>query len=112
MTDPNRGEIPPARRGVFYAGLALSGLGLLIFLSVFLSAALHFGDFRGFEDRTRGFAVRTVVGMVLMILGGALTRLGARGLAGSGVLLDPEKAGRDLSPWARLRGRLLDQTYS
>jgi hypothetical protein len=39
-------------------------------------------------------------GSVLMVLGRA-------GLAGSGVVLDPERAREDLEPWARMAGGMM-----
>lgn len=44
------------------------------------------------------------VGMVLAGVGQGLMRLGRQGVAGSGLLLDPQKARQDLEPWSRMRG--------
>ena len=45
-----------------------------------------------------------VLGMALVIAGSVMTRVGARGAAGSGLVLDPERARRDLEPWSRMAG--------
>jgi hypothetical protein len=41
-----------------------------------------------------------------------LAGIGARGFAGSGLHLNPEQAVHDLSPWARMSGRLTDEAFS
>jgi hypothetical protein len=84
----------------------MAAIGLLMFLSVFVSAALHFGDFSNFESDARSMGLRAVGGMLLMIAGMATLMVGAAGAAGSGLNLDPEKAREDLEPWARLQGGL------
>ena len=48
--------------------------------------------------------IRAVGGIVLIILGTILRRIGVRGVAGSGVILDPEQARRDVEPWSRMTG--------
>ena len=47
---------------------------------------------------------RGIGGMALMIFGGFLMNLGRHGAAGSGVVLDPKKARKDLEPWNRAAG--------
>ncbi|MEM9381370.1 MAG: SHOCT domain-containing protein [Planctomycetota bacterium] len=106
MPRPRR-DISEGRKATYYVGMALLGLGLLTFLSVFVSGALSFGDYSNFRSDTRSFAVRAVLGMVLMITGSLLRGVGARGLAGSGVVLDPQRARRDVEPWARMGGGML-----
>jgi hypothetical protein len=99
-------HITPNRKALFRAGQILAALGLLSFLSVFVSAALNFGDFSNFESDTRSMAIRAVGGMIAMITGGALCTVGAAGVAGSMLSLDPEQARKDLEPWARMSGGL------
>jgi hypothetical protein len=48
--------------------------------------------------------------MALMIVGGLVRGIGARGLAGSGVVLDPEKAREELEPFSRQAGGMLKDT--
>jgi hypothetical protein len=99
-------HITPERKALFRAGQIIGVLGLVSFLSVFVSAALSFGDFTDFESRTRWMAIRAVGGMIMMFIGGALTTVGVAGAAGSMLNLDPEKAREDLEPWARMSGGL------
>src|SRR4051812_42550442 len=102
---PNR-QISTQRKARHRLGTILFGIGALLFISTFLSAAWHFGDFNDFEGRTRSMAIRSVVGIVLMFAGGGLIIVGAAGAAGSFLKLDPEQARKDLEPWARLSGGL------
>ena len=100
-------QIPPERRAIFYVGLIVSVIGILSFLSTFLSFAAHFGDFTNFEQRGSSMMMRAVIGMVMMIAGGLLSGVGKAGLAGSGIILDTEQARRDVEPWSRMAGGVL-----
>src|SRR5215472_9290279 len=95
-----RRQAPPKRKTIYYIGMAVGVIGFLSFISVFISGALHFGEFSDGRSEVR----RAVFGMVLMIAGGVLTLIGRMGIAGSGIKLDPEEARRDVEPWARMTG--------
>lgn len=99
-------QISQQRKSLYRIGQIMAGIGLLSFLSVFVSAALNFGDFSEFDGQVRSMGLRAVGGMFLMIAGGILASIGAAGAAGSGLNLDPEQARRDLEPWARMSGGL------
>lgn len=90
------------RKAAFYAGTALTVVGLLFFLSVFFTV-LDGGGASSF--------IRAPIGMALIVLGGFLRRAGMRGLAGSGLILDPERARDDLEPWARMAGGLVSDAF-
>jgi hypothetical protein len=47
-----------------------------------------------------------------MVIGGIVMKIGARGAAGSGLVLDPERARRDLEPWSRMGGGLVQDALS
>ncbi len=100
-------RISPARKGLYYTGLALIAIGLLAFGSVFVTGALHFGDFHNFEANAKSEMLRAFGGMALVFLGGVLAVIGARGAAGSGVVLDPQRAREDLEPYSRMAGGML-----
>lgn len=100
---PHR-QLPPERKTIFYIGMVVGVIGFLCFISVFISAAMHFGDFSNFAQRARSEAVRAVLGIVMMIIASFLTRIGRMGMAGSGLNPDPEEARRDVEPWARMTG--------
>ena len=55
-----------------------------------LRLIIHLGDF-----------------MALVVVGQMMRRVAARGLAGSGVLLDPEQAREDLEPYSRMAGGIV-----
>jgi hypothetical protein len=97
-------RISPERQNIYYAGMAIGVVGALTFFSVFVSGALHFGDFSDFHGRVGSMALRAVLGMAMLIGGGILMNLGKMGAAGSGLKLDPEKAREDVEPWARMTG--------
>jgi hypothetical protein len=98
--------ISPQRKQLNAVATIVSIIGLVLFLSTFVSAALSFGDFSNFDSNVRSMSLRAVVGMIMMIAGGAMKALAYGGAAGSGLTLDPDQARKDLEPWARLRGGL------
>ena len=63
--------------------------------------------FDNFEANARSSMARGVGGMALLIIGGFVRGIGARGLAGSGVVLDPEQARRELEPYSRMAGGMV-----
>ena len=103
----NKKKISPERKTAYYIGLILMGVGFLLFLSVFVTGALNMGSTRNFDSQMSSSAIRAVGGMVLMIAGAVIRRIGVRGLAGSGVILDPDKAREDIEPWARMAGGIV-----
>lgn len=85
-------------------GNVLLGVGLISFHSVFVTAAMNFGDFTNFKGDARSNMFRAVVGIILLLAGTAVRNVSARGLAGSGAVLDPEQARKDLEPFSRQAG--------
>jgi hypothetical protein len=53
-----------------------------------------------------------LLGMALMAIGQMVRTAGAQGLAGSGVILDPEQARKDLEPWNRMKGGMVQDAAS
>ena len=103
-------KISAERKTAYYAGNAIALLGVILFLSTFISAALNFGNFDNFEARGQSMAFRAFGGMILIIIGAVISNVGARGLAGSGVILDPEEAREDLKPYSHQAGGMLSDT--
>lgn len=106
---PNN-KISEGRQAAYYLGAVMMGIGVLMFLSVFVTAISSFGGESmpgsgGSEMQSIGF--RAIGGMVLMAVGAGIRGIGARGVAGSGVVLDPEQAREDLEPWARMAGGIV-----
>lgn len=105
-------QISPHRRALYYTGIGLMILGGLLFISTFFTFVSRFGDFTNFQERARSEGIRAVSGIALLIIGSVFLNIGARGAAGSGLLLDPEKAATDLEPWAKMSGKLTDTAFS
>lgn len=103
-------NISDERRALYYLGLLLTLIGFLSFGSVFVTGALNFGNFENFTGQVQSAAFRAIAGMAMMMLGGVLTAVGRAGLAGSGVVLDPERARGDMEPWSRMAGGMLKDT--
>lgn len=104
MADEPKRHISPERKLLYYGGMGCIGVGFLLFLSTFVSHLANFGDFTDFENRTRSMGFRAFGGMLLMMIGGGMMTVGRAGLAGAGVVLDPQKARKDLEPWNRAAG--------
>lgn len=107
-------KISNERKATYYIGLVMIALGFILFISVFFSAASMMRDpFGGSFGMNRGPSfMNAVIGMVLMIAGGVVTNIGARGAAGSGIILDPEKAREDLKPYSEAAGGMINDVIS
>jgi hypothetical protein len=103
-------NISPERQGLYNFGMILTGIGLLLFLSTFVSFLSNFGDFTDFEGRARSGGMRAFGGIICIAIGQFIMRLGRSGVAGSGLKLDPQEARRDLEPWSRMSGGMLKDT--
>ena len=103
-------KISAERKTAYYVGNGIALLGLLLFLSVFVTAALNFGNFNNFDIQARSSGLRSIGGIFLIIIGSAIRRMGAFGLAGSGVTLDPEQAREDLKPYSHMTGGMISDT--
>jgi hypothetical protein len=116
MNTPRK-TIPPERQMAYYLGLGMMVIGFLLFFSVFITSCQHFGDqsphdFGRFASNAKSSMFRALAGMGLIIAGGIVRGIGARGLAGSGVVLDPEQARKDIEPWNRMAGGMAGDALS
>lgn len=100
-------RISGVRKTVYCLGMGLMILGGVLFASTFVSFAMHIGDFSNFDARARSLFLRAFGGMGLVFVGGILRGIGGRGLAGSGVVLDPARARDDLEPYSRMAGSMV-----
>ncbi|MEJ2648876.1 MAG: zinc ribbon domain-containing protein [Sedimentisphaerales bacterium] len=100
-------EISGGRKTAYYIGMMIVIIGFLTFGSVFVSGIQHNGDFSNFRARSKSMETRAITGMCLIVVGGIVMGIGARGAAGSGLVLDPKKAREDLEPYARMGGGML-----
>ncbi|NLZ82165.1 MAG: zinc ribbon domain-containing protein [Clostridiales bacterium] len=58
------------------------------------------------------FVIKPVIGMLLMISGTIVMNIGAKGAAGSGIILDPEQAREDLKPFNEAKGGMINDVVS
>lgn len=114
--DRRRGELSSDRKALYYLGGGLMALGFLLFLTPFFSIGCASSN--GFESSTslgHTYAssrsdpgmVPSIIGFVMIAVGQLLRSIGARGMRGSGVILDPDGARDDLAPYSRMAGGML-----
>ncbi len=103
-------KISKERKATYYIGISMMVLGFILFISVFFSAASHMNDPFG-SGGTPSFS-NSVVGMVLIIAGSFVANIGAKGTAGSGLILDPDKAREDLKPFNEAKGDMINDVIS
>lgn len=95
-------NISDERKAIYYIGMGLIVLGVILFFSGFLmDDGLDFGGMPNFFKRA-------IIGMICMIIGSIMMNIGAKGAAGSGLVLDPEKAREDLKPYSSATGGMIN----
>lgn len=98
-------QISERRKKAYYIGMGLMILGGILFVSTFFTMAF-LQDLSESETLSIVFS-SAFGGFGLLILGAIIRSIGARGLAGAGVVLDPEKAREELEPYSRMAGGML-----
>lgn len=96
------------RKFANYLGMMVMVAGFLTFASLFFLIAD--GADAPMPSQAPGMGVfikRALGGMGLIILGAILRGIGAVGLAGSGVVLDPERAREEWEPHTRMMGGMV-----
>jgi hypothetical protein len=122
-------QISKERQQMYYIGNGISIFGLLLFLSTFFmstkpanvtfpanSALLNFEETSKQMNRMHSEAssqmnaimARSIIGILFMLGGQVVARAGKRGLAGSGIILDPVQARKDVEPWSRMAGGVVN----
>ncbi len=104
---PMKKQISSERKTTYYFGGLLMVIGGLLFASSFVTFFSNFGNFDNFEFNAKSIFGRALAGMAFLIVGGIVRAVGARGLAGSGVILDPDRARKDLEPYSRMTGGMV-----
>lgn len=107
MSGTGRRQVSGERRFAYYGGMLLIAFGLVVFVTGMVKAVGGGGTFVSASDGPSSLLTFGLIGMALFAAGGMLRNLGARGLAGSGAVLDPERARRDLEPFSRQAGGML-----
>ena len=95
-------QLSGTRRGVHNAMsivMALCGLGIA---SGFIISVLAVN----MDGRSSGFSL-FMVSLVVLMVASVVKGTAAKGLAGSGVVLDPKQARKDLEPFSRQAGGML-----
>lgn len=100
-------EISEGRKVLFVIGQILFILGLLSIGSAFVSVALITSDIADTMGHMRSVGPRFVAGAAMFFLGRVMKGIGRAGLAGSGVILDPQRAREDLEPWSHMAGGMV-----
>ena len=103
-----RRQVSEGRKAVYYVGMGMGVVGLLLFSAPFVTFALSFGQFgpEMFPRMAKAMGL-AFFGFGLVFVGGILSRIGLLGPAGAGVILDPERAREDVEPLARMAGGVI-----
>jgi hypothetical protein len=75
----------PARPAFHYGGRILVAIGLVLFISAFVTGASNFGRMELYYGPSRSEVIRLVGGAVLVIAGWVILKLGVDRLAGQAV---------------------------
>lgn len=70
-------QVAGKSRSVYYVGLGIMVAGGLLFLAVLVAATMHFGDFRSLATRGGIEVVGALCGMMLMMVGIIVSRMGS-----------------------------------
>lgn len=102
-------KIPKERKELYYIGMGITILGVILFISVFFSVASMMNE--PFGSSPPSFT-NAVIGIILIAVGSIIKNVGAKGAAGSGLILDPDKAREDLKPLNEAMGGMLNDVIS
>jgi hypothetical protein len=104
-------KISKERKVTYYIGIGMMVTGFILFISVFFSIAGSIADPDpwGFNPPP---VANGIIGFILITAGAIVMSIGARGAAGSGLLLDPEKAREDLKPFSEAKGKIINDVIS
>ena len=97
-------KISEERKALYYIGMILIVIGFILFISNIFT----FGNDDMFFQGPSTFMARPLVGMICIIIGSILMNIGKKGTAGSGLILDPEKAREDLKPHSIAKGKMIN----
>lgn len=100
-------QISQQRKKTYYIGMGMAAIGFLMFVSTFFIGPSSTHDFARFEAQAKAAGLFAISGILLIIAGFVVASVGARGLAGSGVVLDPEKAREELKPFSEMAGGIV-----
>ena len=100
-------QISPERKGLYSAGLVMQVIGGCMFGIPFIVGPITIMSGNIDSGAVPAAFLAAFVGFGLIVVGGAMRGIAAKGVAGSGLVLDPEKARQDLEPWTRMGGGMV-----
>lgn len=103
-------KLSKERKVTYYIGMGLTILGFILFISVFFQTACLISD-PFTASRLPSFS-NAILGFILIIIGSVVSSIGAKGAAGSGMILDPDQAREDLKPFNEAKGQMLNDVIS
>ena len=98
------------RKVTYYIGMGLMIIGFILFISVFFQFASFSND--PFTMSKPPSFMNPIIGIILIAIGGIVSNIGAKGAAGSGMILDPDQAREDLKPFNEAKGQMLNDVIS
>lgn len=105
MRNDSRRKISTGRKVLYYSGMGLIAIGVILFLSTFVIAFTS--DPFELIDSGKNPMKLGVYGFIMIFLGTVLRGIGALGTSGSGLILDPHKAREDLNPYTTTVGGMI-----
>lgn len=106
------GQISGGRKAAYYGGMALIAVGFVLFLSAIPVMMSGGTSFARAQSSMGTAAFLSFGGIAVIIVGNLIRGAGARGLAGSGLKLDPEQARKDLEPYSKMAGGMVQDAVS
>lgn len=109
-------QISQERKSLYTVGLVMQIVGGCLFALPFITVVIFMIFAVSSGGQPMGFVAVPIafgfgfVGFVLIAGGGFVRMFAAKGKAGSGLVLDPEQARKDVEPWSRMQGGVLKDT--
>lgn len=100
-------EISNSRKVLYYGGMLVIFIGVLLFLSTFVRFMGITSDFGSKGLSIGGFMGPPFIGIILIAIGNIMRSIGLKGTAGSGIILNPKQARKDLKPWTKMAGGMV-----
>ncbi len=100
-------KISDERKGAYGIGLVLQIIGGCLFGIPFIVGPLSVMSGNIDSGAIPAAFIAAFIGFGLIVAGGFIRNVAAKGSAGSGLVLDPEKAREDLEPWSRMGGGMV-----
>jgi len=103
--DSKNRNVSGKRKNLYALGIGLTVLGVVMIVVGFAGFIIAGSQFN--TSLAIVFFLTFGGGMGVSVFAQVIRGIAARGVAGSGLVLDPEKARRDLEPWSRMGGGMI-----